>query len=56
MWSEKRLDIRKIKVTLLCQSSSEYYPRPEMGEGGSVPFTAELTTIVCPVFAKIRHW
>lgn len=50
MWSEKQLDILKIKVTLLCQRSSEYYPRPEMGEGSSVPFTAELTTIVWALY------
>lgn len=31
MWPEKQPDMPKIKVILLCRSSSEYHPRPETG-------------------------
>lgn len=55
MWPEKQPDLHKIKVTLLCQSSSEYHPRPETGG-----FCAIHSWInrYCqgPVCAKIRHW
>lgn len=47
MWPEKQPDMPKIKVILLCQSSSEYQNTIQgQRQGASVPFTAELTTIV----------